>query len=399
MTIHLNANCQAFEILKVVAIVGEFPVHRLDMLGNKRMYRATVARMTEEQTYLNDYTKETIMTRVLTIVGKGKKRGIRLLKGADTLLIWTNLYEYYNTHFGQNNFSGGEKHRDRNFKIAETLAMCRGAGFAYNPANLPDLATRTQTLPVEFQEKPCFYTARAIKGDKDYEMKETVFTRATGAIFFNGHFTTLYNIGDDMAKLWENSEAKMKENLMIINRNNGGGFFDKVPSCIIFTENEMHIVKTLRYIYNKRANRYKDYTQSRFYRNVYAIPLSADGMRILRLFHLGDWQERLARKVCPKERGWLTVDNRFVVDNGKTFYYNFLDCDVASLLYMKKQMTKGTQVDAIVCFEHQIPFIQELFSNKINIRCFTIDTVEKILGLIPEKEANVEKEDEQNGNT
>ena len=59
MTIHLNANCQAFEILKVVAIVGEFPLYRLGMLGNRRMYRATVARMTEEQTYLNDYTKET----------------------------------------------------------------------------------------------------------------------------------------------------------------------------------------------------------------------------------------------------------------------------------------------------------------------------------------------------
>ncbi len=81
------------------------------------------------------------------------------------------------------------------------------------------------------------------------------------------------------------------------------------------------------------------------------------------------------------------------------FYYNFLDCDVASLLYMRKQLKKGMQVDAIVCFEHQIPFIQELFSKKIKIRCFSIDTVEKILGIIPEIEANVEKEDEQNGDT
>ncbi len=332
MTIHLNANCQTFEILKAVAIVGEFPLHRLGMLGNRRMYRATVARMTEEQAYLNDYTKETVTARVLTIVGKGKRRGIRLLKGAETLLKWTKLYEYYDTIFGQNNFSGGEKHRDRNFKIAETLAMCRGAGFAYNPAHLPDLSEYSQTLPVEFQEQPCFYTARAIKGDKDYEMKETVFTRATGVFFFNGQFTTLYNIGDDMAKLWENSEAKMKENLFIINRKNGGRFLEKSPACIMLTKNEMHVVNTLRYIYNKRANKYKDYTQSSFYRHVYAIPLSSDGMRILRLFHLGNWQEILARKICPKERGWLTVDNRFVFDNGKTFYYNFLDCDVASFI-------------------------------------------------------------------
>ena len=49
MTIHLNANCQTFEILKVVAIVGEFPLHRLGMLGNRRMYRTTVARMTEDK--------------------------------------------------------------------------------------------------------------------------------------------------------------------------------------------------------------------------------------------------------------------------------------------------------------------------------------------------------------
>ena len=201
--------------------------------------------------------------------------------------------------------------------------MCRGAEFAYNPAHLPDLAEGSETLPVEFEEQPCFYTARAIKGDKDYEMKETVFTRATGAFFFNGRFITLYNIGGDMAKLWENSEAKMKDNLFIINRNNGGRYLEKSPACIMLTENEMHVVNTLRYVYNKRANKHKDYTQSSFYRHVYAIPLSSDGMRILRLFHLGDWQEILARKICPKERGWLTTDNRFAVDNGKTFYYNF----------------------------------------------------------------------------
>ena len=399
MTIHLNANCQAFEILKTVAIVGEFPLHRLGMLGNRRMYRATVARMTEEQTYLNDYTKETVTARALTIVGKGKKRGIRLLKGAETLLKWTKLYEYYNTIFGQNNFSGGEKHRDRNFKIAETLAMCRDAMFEYNPAHLPDLMDGSETLPVEFKKQPCFYTARAIKGDKDYEMKETIFTRATGALFFKEQFTTLYNIGDDMAKLWENSEAKMKENLYIINRKNGGRYLKKSPACIMFTEDEMHVVNTLRYVYNKRANKHKDYTQSKFYRHVYAIPLSSNGMRILRFFHLGDWQDLLARKLCSNGHSWLTEDNRFAVNDGERFYYNFLDCDVASLLYMKKQMGKYTKVDAIICFEHQIPFIQKLFSKKINIRCFSIDTVEKILGLAPQKEEDVEKEDEQNGDT
>ena len=56
--IHINADCQAFHLLSILAVVGEYPLRQLHLLGNPRMYRDTVRRMCQEQEYTNDETKE-----------------------------------------------------------------------------------------------------------------------------------------------------------------------------------------------------------------------------------------------------------------------------------------------------------------------------------------------------
>ena len=64
--------------------------------------------------------------------------------------------------------------------------------------------------------------ARSLKGLENQELKKTVFTRLTGALFANGQCFALYNLGNGMQKLWENSEIKMRHTLSELNLNNGG---------------------------------------------------------------------------------------------------------------------------------------------------------------------------------
>ena len=92
--IHFNEKCQAYQLVSTVALTGEYPLCLLELLGNKRMFRATLKKMTEDQTYYNDRTKKTIKVKVFTIVGKGQGRCVRFLKSSYPILKWANLYEY-----------------------------------------------------------------------------------------------------------------------------------------------------------------------------------------------------------------------------------------------------------------------------------------------------------------
>lgn len=216
--IHINENCQAFQLLSMLAVVGEYPLRQLHLLGNPRMYRDTLRRMCQQQEYINDSTKEKVSTKALTITGKGFQRSVRLLQGAEPLLKWLGASEYYGEAYGQYNFSGGEKHRNRNFKIAETTAFCKFAGYEYRPYRMPmlylpqkefswsDEPNPTKRIP----SYPCIYPIRILKGGKDEGQKKNVFTRLTGALFVEEQVYAMYNLGDEMQKLWENSEIKMK---------------------------------------------------------------------------------------------------------------------------------------------------------------------------------------------
>ena len=104
--IHINENCQAFQLLSILAVVGEYPLRQLHLLGNPRMYRDTLRRMCQQQEYINDSTKEKVSTKALTITGKGFQRSVRLLQGAEPLLKWLGASEYYGEAYGQYNFSG-----------------------------------------------------------------------------------------------------------------------------------------------------------------------------------------------------------------------------------------------------------------------------------------------------
>lgn len=396
--IHLNKDCHAFQLLSVLAVVGEFPLRSTELLGNKRMYRATIDAMNKKQVYINDYTKErTDEIRVVSIVGKGYGRSVRLLSSAKKLLEWTGLYEYYHNAYCQSNFPGGKAHKDRNFKIAETLAMCRLAGIEYNPSLLPSLVYREGSISSSYQYKdnlpavPAFYHVRNLKGDKNYEMKKVVFTRLTGALFVEKSCIPFYNLGNEIVNLWENAEVKMKDVIETLNIVNGGK--SAAYRTIFFGTDIMNAVKTLRYLYNKRTNKHKDYTGTQFYSKVYFLPLSKDGARYLRVFTVKDWETKILKALYPKDHDW---GNEYWHNTEKTYYYSFLDFDIAGLLYIRKKVKETPFSYIIVCYKHQEDFVKKIFSKKIRTLIVDFESIEHVLGLT-KKEGDENENKEQTG--
>ena len=380
--IHINADCQAFHLLSILAVVGEYPLRQLHLLGNPRMYRDTVRRMCQEQEYTNDETKEKITTKALTITGKGFQRSVRLLKGAEPLLQWLGAKKYYGEAYGQYNFSGGDKHRERHFRIAETTALCKMAGYEYRPYVLPALRrerTREESwrdvkYPKRLPDFPAFYTARSLKGLENKELKKTVFTRLTGALFTNGQCFALYNFGNEMQKLWENSEIKMKQTLSELNLNNGGTH--STHKAIFFTENGIDAMKTLRYIYNKRKNKHKDASGSDFLYFVYWLPLSNIGIRLLRFFLIDNWENIIENALfygcnldCVTQCYWKNKELR----------YSFLNSNIPKLIKLKRAIKKYEYSISIYCFPHQVSFLEKFFEKKVNLIQISLERVEELL--------------------
>lgn len=382
--IHINVNCQPYHLLSILAVVGEYPLRQLHLLGNPRMYRDTIRRMCQEQEYINDETKEKITTKALTITGKGFQRSVRLLQGAEPLLKWVGANKYYGEAYGQYNFSGGEKHRLRNFRIAETIALCKMAGYEYRPYGLPDLRSAKNyyerwsaldKIPNRLPSYPCMYPVRLLKGEKDGEQKKTVFTRITGAIFFDEQVYPLYNLGDEIQKLWENSEIKMKYHLTELNHANGGRC--DAHSCIFLTNDGMVAVKSLRYIYNKRTNKKKDYSGTKFYSSVYWVPLTEDGARQLRFFCVPLWWHKIEQGLFARaERAW-TVSYAYCIDG--EVQHSFLCGDIAKLICFKKTVLKTEIPFAIYCFPHQVSFLEIFFGNKVSLRIVKLKQIENLL--------------------
>ena len=75
---------QAFELLTLLSVVGEFPNCSIHLLGRERVYKALISKLTEKQTFSHAETGQKLTTKLLTISGKG---------GAKTVRLYRNVYE------------------------------------------------------------------------------------------------------------------------------------------------------------------------------------------------------------------------------------------------------------------------------------------------------------------
>lgn len=132
---YFRPGSQLWQLITMLSIVGEYPIRSLYLLGNERAYKALVHKLTTPETFRIPQTETEMTTRLLTVTGKGNGRSVRFYKGALPILDWLhpNAYRYYMDAFWEHKFPGNAAHRDRNHRVAETVAMCMRSGIECRP--------------------------------------------------------------------------------------------------------------------------------------------------------------------------------------------------------------------------------------------------------------------------
>ena len=185
--ITLRPGSHVWRLLLLLAICGEYPHRSLHLLGSVRTLESWSEGWKWCSTSAPPPGQTSATCKMLTTSGRGNRRTIRLYKSALSLLqaLHPAALSWYLAATGGHRFSGSTSHVERNHRVAESVAICMGAGVETRPFLLPPPAEAGD--PTGRAGICCFYPAKSVKQLDNTEMSKTIFTRLTGAIFSPGY--------------------------------------------------------------------------------------------------------------------------------------------------------------------------------------------------------------------
>lgn len=375
--LYFRPGSHAGRLFTLLSVVGELPNSAIHLLGNERVYKAMISKMITRQTIHNSQTDAEMICRLLTMTGKGSAKSVRLYKTALPILNWVHpdAFQYYMDAFRNHKFSGDMAHRERNFRIAETAAMCMNAGVEFRPYFLPELQSREMLRVIP--EYPSLYLSRDIKRVSEFEMAKTQFTRMIGAIFTADKCYMVYNTRNSVMKWQGQGEYKALISLTEIARLNANIF--EIDSAILFGESDTVALKTIE---ESEQNKRKAFRFDATYHHIHFVPMNSDGVRLLRILSVPNLNAKLMDLLFePEERSYDR--GRFEYDayiNG-VYVLSHLDGDIAKLIRFNGAVSSQPVKAEVLCYQYQVPFLREYLDRSVNIKTIDIDSVESELGL------------------
>lgn len=378
----LRQGSQALSLLLLLSVTGEFPLRSLRLLGNERVLRDLIRRMTMPQLIRMPDGNQQWKTRLLRISGKGREKSIRLCKGSLMILkcVYPELYWYYMDSFWNHRFPGDSAHRDRNHRVAEAAAFCCRTGIEIFPCRMPKLQLDAIRLVVP--QEPVFYPARDLKKIRPSEQNKTAFTRTVGALFYPGGCYAVYNSRDAAMKWNGLGEFKALHSLAEVARMNAG--LQAVDSALLLGRSWETALGTLQLA--RQSSRLELRFDS-IYRHIYFLPLNESGIRRLKLLTLPNWREQLLNLLFEPEtrsydQGFMEYDA--CVDGARV--YSHLDGDLARLIRFREAMELPSAPVEVLCFPDQVPLLQSYLGTGASLKIMEIELVERELGLAEEME-------------
>lgn len=376
--ITLRPGSHAYRLLLLLSAAGEFPTRSLHLLGSVRTLEALVHRLEQPQRFRAEDGTALGCCKMLTVSGKRDRRTIRLYKNALPLLtaLHPAALEQYLALSGGHRFSGSDAHVQRNHRVAETLAVCLDAGIEFRPYALPALQKKriAQIVPAS----PAFYIARSLKRLDCTEMNKTIFTRLTGALFAYETCWAVYNTRGAVMKWSGMGEFKTAQHLAELARMNAG--LPRADHALLLGENMDIALRTME---ESDKSRRMELRFDRIYPHIHFIPLSRQGIRLLKILTLPYWKEQLLSAVFPPE--WR-ADGPGILEHDAqrdgTFILSYLDGDLARLLRLRQALEHSDIPCEVVCFPWQTGFVQAYLGGRVALREVDMDALEGALGLV-----------------
>ena len=373
--IYLRKGFYVYNLIALLSVIGEFPFRSLPLLGNERVLKALVKKLTTAQTFRRESSQTEMTCRLLTLTGKSNAKTIRLYKAAAPILDWIypGAAAYHSNAFHNNHFSGDPSHRDRNHRVAEAAAVFMRAGAEIRPYALPRLQNADILSVVP--SFPAFYTARELKRVGDVEQNKTMFTRLVGAIFAAGECYPVYNTRASVMKWSGMGEFKAQSGILELVRLNAD--ISKLDSAVLLGESGETALRTLA---ASEESRRPEFRFDGIYQNIYFIPMDNAGIRALKLFFIPKWRKRLLYLLFEPSDLSGGV-GRFEYDayvNG-AYVLSHLDGNIARLIRFKQAMLQTAERCEVLCYPHQTGYVTEYIGKWARVKTIDLETVESEL--------------------
>ena len=381
----VKAGSHVHQILQLLAISGEFPASSLHLLGNERVVKALVHRLESVQDVRFSLEGQTYHTKMLQVSGYRDMRTVRLSKGAIPLLgeLHPEAEVYYLRASHGHSFSGSVHHIGRNHRVGEAIALAMMAGLEYRPYALPKLHhgfIEKQEIP-----KPSFYIARDIKGTEFDNADKTMFTRIVGAVFSPGGCYAVYNtrsavmkwsgMGEFKAQNYLSELARCNYDVSRLKQRSYSAF--EIDSTLLLGNNPGVALQT---ILESDKSKRKAARMDSIYPRVHFIPLNSDGIRLLQILTLPDWNERILdalfeSEVRPKPGyGFMEYD---ACING-VYVLSHLDSDLARLIRFREGLRLETDTErqfGVVCYPWQAEFLRTYLDGATRLRIIKMENL------------------------
>lgn len=372
--IHFRPGSHVHRLATILSTTGEFPTRSLYLLGNERVFKALVHKLTTIQQIRNSQTGAELTCRMLTVSGKGRNKTIRFHRSALPILEWIGAQDDYLHAFQNHKFSGDISHVERRHRVAEAVAMCMNAGLEFRPYVLPKLQGEciSQTVP----ESPCLYLARDLKRVDEMGTNKTQFTRMVGAIFSGRECRAVYNTRDAVMKWSGMGEFKARQSLTDIARLNAG--ISRVDSAVLFAESYDTALQTL--LESDRSRR-MEFRFDAIYRHIHVVTMDENGVRLLRLLSVSDWNEQqLDLLFEPEQRSYNKGQFEYDACIDGVYVLSHLDGDIARLIRFRDALRAGVGPSEVLCFPFQVEFLQEYLGQAVRLKTIDMDAVEEAIG-------------------
>ena len=359
----LRPGSHATQLVELLSVAGEFPWRSLHIIGNERVIKALVHKLTAAQDIRTFPDGDIFSGKLLQLSGQGNSRTVRFHKSALPVLslIHSDALASYQRDYHNPWFPGDDIHKMRNHRVAEAIAMCQASGFEFRPYALP--ALQNKRIAAVLPNSPCYYIARDIKKVDPLELNKTTYTRIVGALFYPGGAYAVYNTRNAVMKWNGNGEIKAAEHLAALARFNAG--VSGVKSAVLFGKSPNIALQTL---IQSDTGRRSDTPFGKLYPQIHFVPLNSDGTRLLKLLTTPDWKPKLLAAlfddaVRTKRPGFMEYD---AYQNGKYLLAHF-DSDIARLVRFRDALVLFDVPGEVLCYSWQVEFLQKYLGPKVNL--------------------------------
>ena len=372
--IYIRPGSRVDFIVTLLSIVGEFPYSALNLLGDERVYRKLISKLSQKQSYCHTDTGEVVTAKLLSVSGRGQLKTIRLYKKAHQVLDWYGAKSFYLNAYYSPHFRGGSTYTDRNHRVAEAVAMLMKMGVECRPYVIPRLQEK------EFRSgfaEPTFYIAREVKTAGEVEMNKTAFTRMVGAVFTNWGGYAVYNTRNAAMK-WR-GQGEMKANIALDQLSEKNTGVVEINSAILFCASPEVALETLS---EAGKSRRKEYRFDGIYDHIHYVTLDTAGQRLLRQLLIPSLKERQLEVLFDDaERAFGKGRFEYDAKIDDRYIFVFLDGNLAGLSRFKDGIEYYQERGEVLCYPHDVKFVRAFFESGVDIKTIDIELMETELGI------------------